>query len=195
MKNALFATAVAVAAVAMPAAASAATLVVDVTGSRSFAAFGSAGNEVEFYNVGANSRITGISYSVNITAFSPSYLSEAVLSFGNTALTDGVDLSPGFEQNNAGTASFSGSANLVDLGLDFAVGADGILRLEYYESFNDSGISPDAIWNSGTVTFTYETIGNAVPEPATWALLILGFGVIGGTLRSHAKRRLNVSYS
>lgn len=195
MKNVLLATATAIAAVAMPAAASAATLVVDVTGSRSFAAFGTAGNEVEFYNIGANSRVTGISYSVNITAFSPSYLSEAILGFSDSALTAGVDLSPGFDQDNPGTASFSSSASLVDLGLDFAVGADGLLRLEYFESFNDASISPDAIWNSGTITFTYEAIGNAVPEPATWAMLILGFGVIGGTLRSHARRRVSLSYS
>lgn len=32
----------------------------------------------------------------------------------------------------------------------------------------------------GNVSFT---VGNAVPEPATWALFILGFGAVGGMLR------------
>lgn len=31
------------------------------------------------------------------------------------------------------------------------------------------------------------TVPNAIPEPATWLMLIAGFGVIGGLLRRHAK--------
>lgn len=30
---------------------------------------------------------------------------------------------------------------------------------------------------------TFQPIGGAVPEPATWAMLILGFGLVGGALR------------
>ena len=33
------------------------------------------------------------------------------------------------------------------------------------------------------------TVSGMVPEPATWALLILGFGVVGGAMR-HARRRV-----
>lgn len=29
-------------------------------------------------------------------------------------------------------------------------------------------------------------VANGVPEPATWALLVLGFGLIGGALRRRA---------
>ena len=36
-------------------------------------------------------------------------------------------------------------------------------------------------------------IGGAVPEPATWALLILGFGFVGGAMRQRA--RTSVSYA
>ncbi|OYW46017.1 MAG: hypothetical protein B7Z33_09595 [Sphingomonadales bacterium 12-68-11] len=36
----------------------------------------------------------------------------------------------------------------------------------------------------------------AVPEPATWAMMILGFAVIGGALRSHKRReKLTVTYA
>jgi hypothetical protein len=37
--------------------------------------------------------------------------------------------------------------------------------------------------NTGTSVFRYETSGGAVPEPASWALMILGFGAIGAAAR------------
>ncbi|HEU4819951.1 MAG TPA: PEPxxWA-CTERM sorting domain-containing protein [Qipengyuania sp.] len=44
-------------------------------------------------------------------------------------------------------------------------------------------------------TFTLAAVGNAVPEPATWAMLILGFGLTGGALRSARRKQLAVSYA
>lgn len=35
----------------------------------------------------------------------------------------------------------------------------------------------------------------AVPEPATWLLMMLGFGLVGGALRSQRRQKLTVSYS
>lgn len=35
----------------------------------------------------------------------------------------------------------------------------------------------------------------AVPEPATWLLMMLGFGLVGGVLRSQRRQKLTVSYS
>jgi F0F1-type ATP synthase membrane subunit a len=34
---------------------------------------------------------------------------------------------------------------------------------------------------------------SAVPEPATWTMMIVGFGFVGGTLRMRAKQRFNAS--
>jgi hypothetical protein len=34
----------------------------------------------------------------------------------------------------------------------------------------------------------FGTLAGAVPEPATWAMMILGFGMIGGTLRSRRRK-------
>ena len=192
MKQLLFAT---VAAIALPSAASAATLVVDVSGSESYFNFGTAGNDVDSYFIGANSHVTGVAYAVNITAFPASWLSEAGVAFTDSAITAGVNLRPGTGVNSPGTQSFAGAADLVDLGLDFSVGTDGLLRLEYFESFDDGNVSPDAVWNSGTLTFTYDAVAGAIPEPASWALLILGFGAIGGAMRSPRRQAVRAAYA
>lgn len=42
---------------------------------------------------------------------------------------------------------------------------------------------------SGTVTYTYTPLRGAVPEPAGWAMMIGGLGIVGGTLR---RRRAGV---
>ena len=40
----------------------------------------------------------------------------------------------------------------------------------------------------------YAPVNNAVPEPAAWAMMLVGFGLIGGTMRS-AKRRSKLAVS
>lgn len=44
----------------------------------------------------------------------------------------------------------------------------------------------------GTASAT--AVGGAVPEPATWAMMIGGFGAIGGTLR-YRRRKVSVSFA
>ena len=43
--------------------------------------------------------------------------------------------------------------------------------------------------------FLIDGTGGAVPEPATWALLILGFGALGGAMRRQTSLRPALSYS
>ena len=46
------------------------------------------------------------------------------------------------------------------------------------------------------ITFGSATPGNnAVPEPATWAMLLLGFGAIGGAMRSRKRQTVTVRYA
>jgi hypothetical protein len=37
-------------------------------------------------------------------------------------------------------------------------------------------------------------VGDAVPEPATWAMMIVGFGVIGGSTR-YRRRKTSFSFA
>ena len=169
----------------------AAPLVVDVTGIQSFSQVGDSRNTVLTFNVGAFATITGISYNVNLTAFAPSYLAELGLYFGDATQTAGVFLTPGFQDANPGTASYSGSGDLVQLGLAFQVGADGILRLEFFEGFDDASVSPDGIWNFGTVTFITDaaTVPGDVPEPASGLLMGAGLALMGYTARRRNARK------
>jgi hypothetical protein len=46
---------------------------------------------------------------------------------------------------------------------------------------------------SGTITLANTGGGNAIPEPATWALMLMGFGAAGYTVRSRRVRFATVS--
>ncbi|MHA6722701.1 PEPxxWA-CTERM sorting domain-containing protein [Sphingomonas sp. RS2018] len=182
-------------AAAVPTASHAAIIVVDVTGAQSFGARGAAGNVIRTVNIGAGSIVTGVGYDVTITASSPSYLSEAALAFTNSANTAGVLLTPGVGVNSPGSGTYVDAVDLTAEDLNFTVGSDGILRLEFFETFNDSSVSPDAIWTRGTITFRYDEAIAAVPEPATWAMMTLGFGAVGFAMRRRAKVATRVRFA
>jgi hypothetical protein len=157
---------------------------VDVTGINSIATQGTPGNIVRTFNVGAGASVIGIGWNVNVTAFDPSWLSELVVGFGSSSANE-VNLSVGVGDDLPGTMSYSsaGIVDLVALGLNFNVGADGIVRLEFFEGFDDSAVSPDGIWNSGSLTIQVA----AIPEPSTYATMALGLLAVGGLARRKAR--------
>ena len=167
----------------------AAPLTIDIAGVESYGEIGDADNTVLTFNVGANSKITSIDYLLNLTAIDPSWLSEIGLSFTDSKGNAGVVFNPGINDTVPGTDTYTGSADLVDFGLDFQVGNDGILRLEFYEDFDDFG-GADGIWNFGTITFGIEPEVVAVPEPSTALLLGAGIMLIGyGRRRSAVQKK------
>lgn len=64
---------------------------------------------------------------------------------------------------------------------NFTVGQTGTLNLGYLDSNNYD--------NTGAISFTI----SAVPEPASWALMMLGFGAVGATLRRRPARRAAIA--
>jgi hypothetical protein len=176
--------AVAIATIALGAAltmgsAQAASITVDVNGIDSFSKYGSSNNVVLEEQLAPNAEVTAVSYDVDMTAFSPSLLSEMQLTFTDSGKTVGVILTPGYQTPSSGNATFVGTSDLVGEGISFAVGSDGLLRLEFNESKNIRGLSPAGIWNSGTITFDV----SAVPEPSTYALMALGLAGLAAVTR------------
>ena len=49
--------------------------------------------------------------------------------------------------------------------------------------------------NSAAFAFRVEGVSGAVPEPTTWTMLLLGFGMIGFAMRKRSNVRTTVSYA
>lgn len=64
----------------------------------------------------------------------------------------------------------------------------------YLFDFGPAGANSITFVQSRGLSNLYVFNGNGVPEPSTWAMLILGFGALGGVLRSARKRRPALNY-
>ena len=65
-------------------------------------------------------------------------------------------------------------------------------------TFAGTASSIDFSGTAGATAFDDITFGSAVagvPEPSTWAMLLLGFGAVGGALRSGRKQKLTASFA
>ncbi|MDX2114068.1 MAG: hypothetical protein SFZ24_00425 [Planctomycetota bacterium] len=153
---------------------------IDVTGINSFDSLGTPGNTIVDIQVGANNIINGIGWDVVLTALGASWRSELRVAFGDSAGTQSLFLRPGNDNTPGGPTNYTsgGIIKLADAGVpDFAVGADGILRLEFFESYDDISGAVDGVWNSGSLFI--QTV-NPVPTPAGAGLLALaGVGLLG----------------
>lgn len=100
--------------------------------------------------------------------------------------------------NNSGNATFTGNVagvNLANFTVDastpgewvhFAGVANILVAGNYDSSFiYNSGPAPAGDF---VVDRAYIVAGNAIPEPGTWALMLLGFGGAGAALRASRRR-------
>lgn len=155
------------------------SLTLDISGFNSWDLGGSPNNEILSVFIGNGAIITGISWDVNLSTFNGSWASEAILGFeGQINLTPGV--ADDFPVTNVNYNS-GGVIDISDAGLpNITVGADGVLDIEFSESFDDVAGEIDATWLAGsTVTIVGQ---NIVPAPASLALLGLG-GLAAGRRR------------
>jgi hypothetical protein len=154
------------------------------------------GNTIVEVDLGAWSHLNTLSWDVTLTANPGSMLNEAYVQLSDSTQWNQLYFLPSLLADpnggyHAGTGHYAGNVDFrtLDTGAEqgdysFSVGQDGILRLEFAENMDDLP-GADAIWNSATFTFGYTVA--AVPEPATYGMLLLGLGAVGVA----ARRRRN----
>lgn len=163
---------------------------VDITGVESRFALSNAGNVVLNVDLaaalglasGSTVTMTSIGWNVNLTTFGGSWLSEARIYFDDAVAPDlsGLFLTPGFGNGFGGSNVNFASAGQLDLSdntIPNIVLPNGILRLEFYESFVDDTIGADAIWESGILSIGVAEI------PAPGAAALLGVAGLAGMRR------------
>lgn len=154
---------------------------VETTGILNYDERGAESNVILDFYVGSGSSITSLAWDVNVTSYVGSYLSEMKITFSDS-LGNGVTFTPGDGDDFDGTADYAGFQDLGELGQVFAVGADGILRLEFHDGFKDLAFDePEGVWNYGTLTFGIAP----VPEPSALAMVLGGLLVLAGALKRH----------
>jgi hypothetical protein len=177
-------------------AASAALIDIDVSGAAAYGRVGETGNTILTIDLnaalgtaaGSQVDIDGVGWDVTIEAFSPSWLEEAVTGFWDSTRSTGdtplVSLRAGPGVTEPGIRRFTsgGIVGLPNAGGELEGGAmslpDGILVLEFYDTFQDPAVAPDARWLERS-TITVRTVDEVdVPAPATLLLLVSGIGLL-----------------
>lgn len=158
-----------------------ATVTIDVSDAQFFDDQGAAVNTILHIMIGDGiniATITNISWDVNLTTFTdpnasfPSWASEATMLFA------------GVEMIAVGTADGFGVVNqnyIGNIDTNIELGVDGILDIEFFESFDDAAGFADAQFEAGSILTLH---GYASPSPGTLA----AFGALG-LFTSRRKRK------
>ena len=152
------------------------SMTIDVSGYQFNDAAGSPLNQILSVFTGVGSVITTIAWDVTLTSIGASWGSEAVMNFEDQIfLTVSGDGAPVTSMN------YSGSADLTDAGVpNIVMSADGILDIEFLESFVDNAGTGDNFFEAGSsITISGN---NIVPTPGSLADLGLG-GLVAGRRR------------
>lgn len=104
--------------------------------------------------VGADRTLAGVAWDVGLETFAGSWLSDATVLISDTngsSDRDAILLSPGFEAEEPGNREFSSDGIILFAreGLpEPESGPDGILRLQFFELFDDAPDAIDASWRN-----------------------------------------------
>ena len=86
--------------------------------------------------------------------------------------------------------------NYLDSSSTFNIG--GYVYTLDFAGFQDNGVPVTEFWtkekkdNSAQFLANIKLVGSAVPEPATWAMMIVGFGAVGAMVRG-SRRRMSIA--
>lgn len=169
--------------------------------------FGSIGTVYDNFTLVSASTITGVSFTGGYFNGSPAAISQFTVKFyANNAGQPGSVLSTvgivGNGSESGCSAVTTGTVCSYNVSVNFAAAAG----TQYWMSIvPDIGFPPQWGWASGTggdgqsvqdflgtrsvlpndmaFTLTGTVNAPAVPEPATWAMMIAGFGLVGGAMR------------
>ena len=152
---------------------------IDIDGVESWDGLDDVDNTILLVDLGLGNPATidGIGWDLTLTTFGASYLSEAVISFGSSILPAQIDLTVGFDDFTPGSMSYSsgGIVNLFDNGIDDIVLPDGILYVQFYESFDDIDGEVDAFFEGMlTVSYTSDVVVEDVSAPSMLAVFAMG---------------------
>lgn len=124
--------------------------------------------------------ISFVNNSANIFGFSQ--LTETVNTFAFVNIAQGPSIP-------APTTVFATYDGISDLG---PVGTNARFNMFFAPGFSTSGGT--VIFNPSVQTrdafFTARLVNGAVPEPTTWALMLLGFGFVGAAMRTRPQVRV-----
>jgi hypothetical protein len=102
-------------------------------------------------------------------------------------------ISGGWSSDNNGVAILLNGVDTGNLGTDFAQFSIGFVPFSITSGFNSGVNTLDFIVNNGggPTALRVEMTGAAdlagVPEPATWAMMLAGFGGVGALMRSRRR--------
>ncbi len=154
-----------------------------MAGITSVDALDDADNIVIDLNIGAGNALTGLSWDVGLATVGASWLSEPVILFSDsTGSTDpeGIFLTVGIGDDAPGDSEYSsgGVISFSSIPLpDITVGADGILRLQFFEDFDD-GPGVDANWRDAVVPAVIAGLGLQCSNQAACDLAVGGTPVL-----------------
>jgi hypothetical protein len=68
-------------------------------------------------------------------------------------------------------------------------------NLTFTSGVSEGGTDNFINYRDAFVSGSFSSVEAAVPEPATWAMMLIGFGFVGGAMRSRRHRKVTVSYA
>lgn len=100
------------------------------------------------------------------------------------------------QANNMGTLTTVGSLGIaVGPRTSFDIGYDGVGYIQNTNGFSTVNLETGAATMVGTTPRALFAISSAVPEPATWGMMLLGFGAIGSVVRRKRRVEANLAHA